>query len=111
MFTTGDKLLNVMKEEEIGIMELSRISGVPERTILDIMAGIKEPELSVMCKIAEGLGICVHELRADEESYAVSVPKDTLAKLIVVSEINDVELEALINCILEKGIEEHGFYD
>ena len=50
-------------------------------------------ELGVMCKIAEGLGICVHELRADEESYAVSVPKDTLAKLIVVSEINGVELE------------------
>ena len=45
MFTTGDKLLNVMKEEEIGIMELSKISGVPERTILDILAGIKEPEL------------------------------------------------------------------
>ena len=40
MFTTGDKLLNVMKEEEIGIAELSRISGVPERTILDIMAGV-----------------------------------------------------------------------
>ena len=33
-----------------------------------------------------------------------------LAKLIVVSEINNVELEELINCILEKGIEEHGFY-
>ena len=45
MFTTGDKLLNVMKEEEIRIAELSRISGVPERTILDIMAGVKEPEL------------------------------------------------------------------
>ena len=71
MFTTGDKLLNVMKEEEISIAELARISGVPERTILDIMAGIKKPELGVMCKIAEGLGICVHELRADEESYAV----------------------------------------
>lgn len=110
MYTTGDKLLNVMKEEEIGIAELSRISGVPERTILDIMAGVKEPELGVMCKIAEGLGICVHELRADEESYAVSVPKDTLAKLIVISEINNVELEELINCILEKGIEEQGFY-
>ena len=65
MYTTGDKLLNVMKEEEIGIAELSRISGVPERTILDIMAGVKEPELGVMCKIAEGLGICVHELRLD----------------------------------------------
>jgi len=111
MFTTGDKLLNVMKEEEIGIMELSRISGVPERTILDIMAGIKKPELSVMCKIAEGLGICVHELCADEECYAVSVPKDTLAKLIVVSEINDVELEGLMHTILEKGIEEYGFYE
>ncbi len=109
MYTTGDKLLNVMKEEEIGIAELSKISGVPERTILDIMAGVKEPELGVMCKIAEGLGICVHELRADEESYAVSVSKDTLAKLIVVSEINNVELEELINCILEKGIEEYGF--
>ena len=110
MYTTGDKLLNVMKEEEIGIAELSRISSVPERTILDIMAGVKESELGVMCKIAEGLGICVHELRADEESYAVSVSKDTLAKLIVVSEINNVELEELINCILEKGIEEHEFY-
>ena len=105
MYTTGDKLLNVMKEEEIGTVELSRISGVPERTIFDIMAGVKEPELGAMCKIAEGLGICVHELRADEESYAVSVPKDTLAKLIVVSEINGVELEELINCILEKGID------
>ena len=111
MFTTGDKLLNVMKEEEIGIAELSRISGVPERTILDIMAGVKEPELGVMCKIAEGLGICVHELRADEERYAVSVPKDTLAKLIVVSEINNVELEELIHTILEKGIEEHRGYE
>ena len=30
MFTTGDKLLNVMKEKEISIMELSRMSGVPE---------------------------------------------------------------------------------
>lgn len=108
MYTTGDKLLNVMKEEEIGIAELTRISGVPERTILDIMAGVKEPELGVMCKIAEGLGICVHELHADEERYAVSVPKDTLAKLIVVSEINNVELEGLINCILEKALRSMG---
>lgn len=109
MFTTGDKLLNMMKEEEIGIMELSRISGVPERTILDILTGIKEPELGVMCKIADGLGICVHELCADEECYAVSVPKDTLAKLIVVSEINDVEFEVLLHSILEKEIEDNSF--
>ena len=111
MFTTGDKLLNVMKEEEISIMELSRMSGVPERTIMDILAGIREPELGVVYRIADGLGICVHELRADEEQYAISVQKDTLAKLIVVSEINGVELEELIHTILEKGIEEHGFYE
>ena len=106
MFTTGDKLLNVMKEEEVSIMELSRMSGVPERTIMDILAGIREPELGVVCRIADGLGIC-----ADEEQYAISVQKDTLAKLIVVSEINGVELEELIHTILEKGIEEHGFYE
>ena len=104
MFTTGDKLLNVMKEEEISIMELSRMSGVPERTIMDILAGIREPELGVVCRIADGLGICVHELRADEEQYAISVQKDTLAKLIVVSEINGVELEELIHTILESSI-------
>ena len=110
MLTTGDKLLNMMKEEEISIMELSRMAGVPERTIMDILAGIREPELGVVCKIADGLGICVHELRADEELYSVSVQKDTLAKLIVVSEINGVELEELIHTILEKGIDDHGLY-
>ena len=41
MFTTGDKLLNMMKEEEIGIMELSRISGVPERTIFPCFMNAK----------------------------------------------------------------------
>ena len=64
-----------------------------------------------MCKIADALGICIHELRADEESYEISVQKDTLAKLIVVSEINGVEFEELIQTILEEGIEEHGFYE
>lgn len=59
---------------------------------------------------AEGLGICVHELRADEESYVVTIQKDTLEKLIVVSEMNEVELEELIHKILEKGIEEYAFY-
>ena len=67
MFTIGDKLLNVMKEEEISIMELSRISGVPERKIMNILAGIRESELGGVCRIADGLDICVHELRTDEE--------------------------------------------
>lgn len=111
MLTTGDKLLNVMKEEEVSIIELSKMTGVPKKTIMDILAGIREPELGIVCKIADGLGICVHELRADEELYTVSIQKDTLAKLIVVSEINGVELEELIHTILEKGIEEQGFYE
>lgn len=111
MLTTGDKLLNVMKEEEISIMELAKMSSVPERAVMNILAGIREPELGVVCRIADGLGICVHELRADEERYTVSVQKDTLAKLIVVSEMNGVELEKLVHIILENGIEEHGFYE
>jgi len=111
MFTTGDKLLNVMKEEEISIMGLARASGVAESTIMDILAGIREPDLGTMCRIASELGICVHEFCADEEVYAVSVRKKTLAKLIVISEINGVELDMLVHSILEKGIEEHGFYE
>lgn len=111
MLTTGDKLLNEMKEEKISIMELAGMSGVPEQTIMDILASIREPELATMCRIAEALGICVHELCADEESYALSIRKNTLAKLIVVSEINGVELDTLVHTILEHGIERHGFYE
>lgn len=111
MYSTGDKLLQIMKDEEIGIGELARMSKVPEHTIMDILAGVREPEFECMCRVAEALGICVHELRTDEESYAVSVPKDSLAKLIVISELNGVELEDLIHSILEEGIEEHGFYE
>lgn len=109
MFTTGDKLLQIMKEEEIGIIELSTLSGVPARDVLDILAGTREPELGAVCRFADALGICVHDLRSDEESYAIAVRKETLAKLIVVSEINGVELEDFIHAILEKGMEEHGF--
>lgn len=109
MLTTGDKLLNIIKEEKISISELARLSGVPEHTILEILAGIREPEFNCMCKIVEGLGICAYEFCNDEESFAVSVQKNTLAKLIVVSEMNGVELEELIHRILEKGIEEYGF--
>ena len=55
MFTTGDKLLNMMKEEEIGIMELSRMSGVPERTIMDILAGIRSRSLAWYAGLRTGL--------------------------------------------------------
>lgn len=117
MLTTGEKILNITKEEGMSIAELAGpaelagLSGVPEHTILDIMAGVREAELETTCKIADGLGICVHELCADEETYTISIQKDTLAKLIVVSELGGVELDDLIHTILEKGIEEKGFYE
>ena len=62
-----------------------------------------------MCKIVEGLGICVHELCGDEEKYAVAVQKNTLAKLIVVSEMNGVELEELVHRIWKRGLRNRDF--
>ena len=86
-------------------------SASPGNTLLNILAGIKEPDIGTACRIADALGICVRELCPDEEQYAVFIKKDTLAKLIVISEINGVEPDELIASILEKGIEENGFYD
>ena len=111
ILSTGDKILNVMKDMDMGIPGLAALSGVRENTLLDIMAGIREPEISTLCRIADALGVCVRELCPDEEQYSLPVDKNTLAKLIVVSEINGVELDALVASILEKGIEENGFYD
>lgn len=111
ILSTGDKILNVMKEMDMGIPGLAALSGVRENTLLDIMAGIREADIGTLCQVADALGICVRELCPDEERYSISVEKNTLAKLIVVSEINGVELEVLVSSILEKGIEENGFYD
>ncbi len=111
VLSTGDKILNAMKEMDMGIPGLAALSGVREDTLLDILAGIREADINTLCQIADALGVCVRELCPDQERYTVPVEKNTLAKLIVVSEINGVELEALIASILEKGIEENGFYD
>ena len=111
ILSTGDKILNVMKDMDMGIPGLAALSGVRENTLLDILAGIREADISTLCRIADALGVCVRELCPDEEQYSLPVDKNTLAKLIVVSEINGVELDALVASILEKGIEENGFYD
>lgn len=111
ILSTGDKILNIMKDMEISIPELAGMSGVRESVIMDILAGVKEGDIITLCKIADGLGVCVHELCPDEENYAVPVEKDTLAKLIAVSEINGVDLNDLIDSILNRGIVENGFYD
>ena len=111
VLSTGDKILNIMREMDMGIPGLAALSGVRENTLVDIMTGIREADISTLCQIADALGVCVRELCPDQEHYTVPVEKNTLAKLIVISEINGVELDALIASILEKGIEENGFYD
>ncbi len=111
VLSTGDKILNIMKDMEMGIPGLAALSGVQENTLLNVIAGVHEPDITTLCKIADGLGVCVRELCPDEEQYTVPVEKNTLAKLIVVSEINGIDLNDLIASILEKGIEENGFYD
>ena len=107
VYSTGDKILNIMKEQDMDIPELSLRCGVREDVLMDILAGIREADISTLC----GLEICVRELCPDEESYVVPVEKDILAKLIVISELKEMELEELIGTILENGIEEHGFYE
>lgn len=82
------------------------ISSAPERTIIDILAGIRKPEFETIRQIIEALRICIHELCIDEKGYAVSVQKNMLAKLIMLSEINGMELDTLVHTILE-----HGFYE
>ena len=104
----GDRLLNIMKEEQVGIGELSNRTKIPEQTILEILAGIREPDVTAVCRLAEGLGICVQELK-EEEPYFIAVPKETLAKLLVISLMEDREAEELAFRILEKGIVDYGF--
>lgn len=109
--STGDKILSAMKELEIGINGLARAANVSENTIMNILAGISDPDIRTVVKIADALGVEVRDLCPDEEKYAVLVEKNTLAKLIVLSEMNGYELEDMVDAILEKGIEENGFYD
>lgn len=49
-----------------------------------------------------------HSFKGMNETVAEMIAVD-IAKLIVVSEINNVELEELIHSILEQGIEDHYF--
>ena len=111
ILSTGDKILNTMKGMDMSIPGLAALSGVRENTLLDIIAGIREADISTLCRIADALGVCVRELCPDQEQYTIPVEKNILAKLIVISEINGVEFSMLVASILEKGIEENGLYD
>ena len=84
MFTTGDKLLNVMKEEEISIMELSRMSGVPERTIMDI----------------EEIVLSLNSGKPNEEGYSLEMKLPINANENVISCSNDFISEGRSICYL-----------
>ena len=59
ILSTGDKVLNAMKEMDMSIPGLAALSGVRENMLLDIMAGIREADISTLCQIADALGVCV----------------------------------------------------
>lgn len=105
----GDKLLQVMKEKRMDIKELAEKSKVTEYTILEILAGLREADLYSLCCMAEGLGISVQELQEEENIYFIPVQKKLLAKLIAVSELENVEIEELIHNMLEGDILEYCF--
>ena len=109
--STGDKILHLMKDSRIGISDLAGFSGIYEGVILEILADVCEADIDTLCRLADALGVEVYELRPDEERYAVMVEKNTLAKLIVISELKGVELGALVDSVLEQGIKDNGFYE
>ena len=71
VLSTGDKILYIMKDMDMGIPGLAALSGVRENTLLDIMAGIREADISTLCRIADALGVCVRELCPDQEQYTL----------------------------------------
>ncbi len=113
MLTTGDKLLNIVLKRELTILKLSDMSGVSARTLLDIMADNKEPELKDICKIAKALEVDVRKIYGSETNYdekvggEISVTGDIFFELAVLSSIQNMELDELAHKMLEKGINEY----
>lgn len=109
VLSTGDKILALMQESGFCIGTLAREAGVREDTLLNIVAGITDGDIRSLVRIADALEVHVEDLCPDEDRYPVNVDKDTLAKLLVICEIDGVELEDLISEILEKGIPDYEF--
>ena len=113
MLTTGDKLLNIVLKRELTLLKLSEMSGVSARTLLDIMADNKQPELEDISKIAEALEVDVCKIYGSETNYdekvdaEIRVTGDIFFELAVLSSMQNMELDELAHNILEKGINEH----
>lgn len=105
----GDSLLQAMKEKNMDIRELAEKTKLSEYMILEILAGTREADLSTLCRMAMGLDISVQDLQKEEEVYLISVQKDILAKLIAISELENIEVELLVHNMLDSGIVEYCF--
>jgi len=49
ILSTGDKVLNMMKEMDMSIPGLAALSGIRENTLLDIMAGVPGAGTNTLC--------------------------------------------------------------
>lgn len=47
VLSTGDKILSLMKEMDMGISGLAALSGIREDTLLNVIAGISEPNITM----------------------------------------------------------------
>lgn len=67
---------NAVNDAEDITATKAELSGIREKHLLNILAEINESVIGTACKIADAFDICVWELSADEETYAVTVDKN-----------------------------------
>lgn len=60
-FGTGDKILHLMKDSHIGISDLVGFSGIYEGVVLETLEGACEADTDTLCRLADALGVEVHE--------------------------------------------------
>mgnify|MGYP007054491172 CR=1 FL=1 len=57
VYSTGDKIFKHYERAGYGYSRTSLRCGVREDVLMDILAGIREADISTLCKIADGLEI------------------------------------------------------
>lgn len=69
----GNRLLQIMKEEDISVRGLSRMSGVSINRITDILAGIREPDIRTANRLADALGMKISDFTEDgEQAWSIT---------------------------------------
>lgn len=99
--TAGDRLTDAMLEKGVSVARLAELSGLAERTILDIMAGKTEPWPGCLCRLAHALGTCACEFHADDGSCAAFIRIDTLAKLETIGRPMSLGLDETLRVMIK----------